>query len=60
MREIEIGNMRSPKRARADMGQIGLTVTLLDPETQMGVMNMVVMANVRDHMAATVPQIVTR
>ena len=60
VREIVIRNMRSPKRVRADMGQISLVVTLLDPETQMGVMNVVVMANTRDHTAVTVPQIVAR
>ena len=38
------------------MGQIGLMVTLLDPETQTAVMNAAVMANARDHTAATVPQ----
>ena len=60
MREIMIRNVRSPKRATADMGWIGLTVALLDQETQMGIMNVAVMASVRDHMAATVPQIVTK
>ena len=60
MREIVIRNVRSPKRARADMGQISLLVALFDPETQTGVMNAAVMANVRDHTAATVPLIVKR
>ena len=60
VREITIRNVRCPKRVRADMGQIGLMVALLDLETQTGVMNMGVMAKVRDHTATTVPWIVAR
>ena len=41
------------------MDQIGLMDALLDAKTQMGAMNMVAMANMRDHMGGTVPLIVT-
>ena len=60
MTKIVTGNARNPKRVTADMDQISLMVSPSHAKTQMGAMNMVVMANARDHMGMTVPQIVTR
>ena len=60
MTKIVTGNVRNPKRATVDMDQISLVDALLDAETQTGAMNLVEMANARDHTGITVPRTVGR
>ena len=47
--------MRNPKRVTVNMDQISLMDALLDAKTQMGAMNVVAMANARDHMGDDSP-----
>ena len=58
--KIVTGNVRNPKRATANMDQISLADALPNAKTMMVTMNMVIMANTRDHMGVTVPLIATR